>query len=131
MVTSTITIHCGQAGNQVAAEYWNQILLEHQIDKQGYYKGSLDYELERIAVNFSEVEAKRYVPRAVNVDMEPGTIDATRSSSLGNLFKPDSYISGLSGAGNNFAKGFYTEGVRHYISQCSAYLMPLPGGPYR
>lgn len=39
--------------------------------------------------------------------------DAMKSSALGTLFKPNSYIAGQSGAGNNFAKGFYTEGAEH------------------
>ncbi|KAF8947595.1 alpha-tubulin, partial [Entomortierella lignicola] len=52
-----------------------------------------------------------YVPRAVLVDLEPGTIDAIRTGEFGQLFRPDNYIFGQSGAGNNWAKGHYTEGA--------------------
>ena len=96
------------------------------------------------------------MPRAVLVDLEPGTMDSIRSSRVGALFQPDSFVhgrffrkvppgreqerllevrilpspqarswgggggrgvtespvsTGNSGAGNNWAKGFYTEGA--------------------
>lgn len=53
----------------------------------------------------------KYVPRAVLVDLEPGTMDSVRSGALGKLFRPDNYVFGQSGAGNNWAKGHYTEGA--------------------
>lgn len=34
------------------------------------------------------------MPRAVLVDLEPGTMDSIRSSRLGALFQPDSFIHG-------------------------------------
>ena len=53
----------------------------------------------------------KYVPRAVLVDLEPGTIDSIIGSPYGALFRPDNYVFGQSGAGNNWAKGHYTEGA--------------------
>lgn len=53
----------------------------------------------------------KYVPRAVLVDLEPGTMDAVRSGPYGMLFRPDNFVFGQSGAGNNWAKGHYTEGA--------------------
>ncbi|UYV80359.1 TUBB4A [Cordylochernes scorpioides] len=53
----------------------------------------------------------KYVPRALLVDLEPGTMDAVRSGPFGNLFRPDNFVFGQSGAGNNWAKGHYTEGA--------------------
>lgn len=53
----------------------------------------------------------KYVPRAVLVDLEPGTMDSVRSGPYGQLFRPDNYVFGQSGAGNNWAKGHYTEGA--------------------
>lgn len=60
---------------------------------------------------FSEASNKKYVPRAVAVDLEPATLDAIRSGRLGEIYRPDNLIAGESGAGNNWAKGFYTEGA--------------------
>jgi hypothetical protein len=34
----------------------------------------------------------KYVPRAVFVDLEVGTMDAVRSSQYGKLFRPDNFI---------------------------------------
>ena len=38
-------------------------------------------------------------------------MDSVRSGPFGQLFRPDSYVFGQSGAGNNWAKGHYTEGA--------------------
>jgi tubulin beta len=62
-------------------------------------------------VYYNEVNGNRYVPRAVLVDLEPGTMDSVRASPYGRLFRPDNFVFGQSGAGNNWAKGHYTEGA--------------------
>jgi len=77
----------------------------------GKYSGTNKNQLERISVYFNESSTKRYVPRAVLVDLEPGTMDTMKNGKLGDLFRPDSFIFGQSGAGNNWAKGHYTEGA--------------------
>jgi tubulin beta len=38
--------------------------------------------------------ANKYVPRAVLVDLEPGTMDSVRSGTFGQLFRPDNFIFG-------------------------------------
>lgn len=38
-------------------------------------------------------------------------MDAVRSGPLGDFFRPDNFVFGQSGAGNNWAKGHYTEGA--------------------
>ena len=53
----------------------------------------------------------RYVPRAVLMDLEPGTMDSVRSGPFGQIFRPDNFVFGQTGAGNNWAKGHYTEGA--------------------
>jgi len=45
------------------------------------------------------------------VDLEPGTAEVLKQSSIGKIFKPDNFVFGASGAGNNWAKGHYTEGA--------------------
>lgn len=45
------------------------------------------------------------------MDLEPTVVDTIRASEYGGLFKPDNFIQGQSGAGNNWAKGHYTEGA--------------------
>ncbi|KAF3533137.1 hypothetical protein DY000_02040034 [Brassica cretica] len=53
----------------------------------------------------------RFVPRAVLMDLEPGTMGSLRSGPYGQTFRPDNFVFGQSGAGNNWAKGHYTEGA--------------------
>ena len=48
--------------------------------------------------------AGRYVPRAVLLDLEPGTMDAVRAGPYGQVFRPDNFVFGQTGAGNNWAK---------------------------
>ena len=45
------------------------------------------------------------------MDLEPGTMDSVRSGPYGQVFRPDNFIFGQTGAGNNWAKGHYTEGA--------------------
>lgn len=51
------------------------------------------------------------MPRAILLDLEPGTMESVRSGPYGQLFRPDNFVFGQSGAGNNWAKGHYTEGA--------------------
>lgn len=98
--------------NQISTAFWNTITEEHKLDKDGYLSGKEEeYSSQRIDVFFSEASNRKYVPRAVAVDLEPATLDAIRSGPLGHIYRPDNLISGESGAGNNWAKGFYTEGA--------------------
>ncbi|KAF4023465.1 hypothetical protein G4228_015043 [Cervus hanglu yarkandensis] len=107
-----VHIQIGQCGNQIGAKFWEVIGEEHGIDWAGSYCGDSALQLERISVYYNEAHAgKKYVPRAVLVDLEPGTMDSIRSSRVGTLFQPDSFVHGNSGAGNNWAKGYYTEGA--------------------
>ena len=39
-----------------------------------------------------------------------GTMDSVRAGPYGPIFRPDNFVFGQSGAGNNWAKGHYTEG---------------------
>ena len=82
--------------------------------------------LGKVETYFSEVNAgsvPKYVPRSVQIDLEAGVCDRVRmlilyasvvslmgpiqirSGPTGGLFKPDTFIAGDGGAGNNWAKG--------------------------
>ncbi|KAK1349120.1 beta chain of tubulin [Hamiltosporidium tvaerminnensis] len=106
-----IHLQTGQCGNQIGTKFWEVISREHAIDNSGQYVGTSDIQLEQINVYYNESSTKQYVPRAVLIDLEPGTMDAVKSGPLGSLFKPDNFVFGQSGAGNNWAKGHYTEGA--------------------
>ena len=91
--------------NITCAKFWETVSDEHGIERDGVYKGTNELQLERINVYYNEVGSNKYVPRAILVDLEPGTMDSVRSGPLGNLFRPDNFVFGQSGAGNNWAKG--------------------------
>jgi len=100
-----VHIQAGQCGNQIGAKFWEVISDEHGIDPTGTYSGESDLQLERINVYYNEATGGRYVPRAVLMDLEPGTMDSVRAGPFGNLFRPDNFVFGQSGAGNNWANG--------------------------
>uniref|UniRef100_A0A9J2PK57 Tubulin beta chain n=1 Tax=Ascaris lumbricoides TaxID=6252 RepID=A0A9J2PK57_ASCLU len=106
-----VHIQVGQCGNQIGDRFWSVISKEHGIQPDGFYSGESDMQLERINVYYTEAHGGRYVPRAVLVDLEPGAMDSIRLGPLGSLFRPDNFVFGQSGAGNNWAKGHYTEGA--------------------
>jgi tubulin beta len=106
-----VSIQAGQCGNQIGGKFWEVIADEHGVAPDGTYEGNSELQLDRINVYFNEATGGRYVPRAVLMDLEPGTMDSVRAGPYGSLFRPDNFIFGQSGAGNNWAKGHYTEGA--------------------
>lgn len=42
----------------------------------------------------SEGAPGKYVPRAILVDLEPGTMDSVKAGPLGELFKPSHFVFG-------------------------------------
>merc|ERR1712013_720667 len=121
-----VHVQAGQCGNQIGAKFWEIISDEHGIDPTGAYTGTSELQLERIEVYYNQamglspeskargeklVSGGKFVPRAILVDLEPGTMGSVRSGPYGGIFRPDNFVFGQSGAGNNWAKGHYTEGA--------------------
>ncbi|CAJ0945479.1 unnamed protein product, partial [Mesorhabditis belari] len=106
-----VHLQAGQCGNQIGTKFWEVISDEHGIQQDGSYKGDSDLQLERINVYYNEANGGKYVPRAVLVDLEPGTMDTVRNGPYGGIYRPDNFVFAQSGAGNNWAKGHYTEGA--------------------
>jgi tubulin beta len=111
MPREIVSFHAGQCGKQLGKEFWIIASGEHGIDQTGTYVGDKDEQLERANVFYSESSNGQYVPRSIQFDLEVGVIDAIKASKWGPLFKPANQIAGQSGAGNNWAKGHYTEGA--------------------
>ncbi|CAI9775023.1 unnamed protein product [Fraxinus pennsylvanica] len=111
-------IRRGQCSNQIGSKFWEVVCTEHGIDSTGRYKGDNDLQLERVNVYYNEASCGRFVPRAVlmdlepgTMDLEPGTMDSVRSGPYGQILRPDNFVFGQSSARNNWAKGRYTEGA--------------------
>jgi len=124
MVREIIHLQVGQCGNQIGLAFWDGVRQEHSINASGIYEGEMTDNngddipdpLEKCDVYFRPVDPSapascKWVPRAVIVDLEPGTTDAIKAHTIGGLFKPDNFCFGANGAGNNWAKGHYTEGA--------------------
>jgi len=111
MVREILHIQVGQCGNQIGNRFWQTVIAEHALDGSGFYTGeNAAVDLDKVGV-YMRSAGDRYVPRACLVDLEPGTVDVIKASPVGTLFKPDNFVFGASGAGNNWAKGHYTEGA--------------------
>jgi tubulin beta len=116
MVREIVHVQVGQCGNQIGNAFWETMRKEHHLDGSGKFQASEDTAadeslLDKIDVYFQESGERRFVPRAALIDLEPGTLDVIKSNEIGKMFKPDNFVFGASGAGNNWAKGHYTEGA--------------------
>jgi tubulin beta len=116
MVREIVHVQVGQCGNQIGTAFWNTMRKEHHVEPDGKFVGNKDNpeeaaRLSKIDVYFKEAANLRFVPRAALVDLEPGTMDVIKASPIGSMFQPDNFVFGASGAGNNWAKGHYTEGA--------------------
>ncbi|GLH15878.1 Tubulin beta-1 chain, partial [Gryllus bimaculatus] len=107
-----VHIQTGQCGNQIGSKFWETISEEHGIDPTGSYHGDAATQLERINVYYNVGSKGMYVPRAVLVDLEPGTMDAVRTGPFGRLFRPDNFVNGQSGAGNNWDRAIQEGATR-------------------
>jgi len=118
MVREVLHLQVGQCGNQIGTAFWNDLIAEHKIDKNGKFVGTDEEEdrLEKIDVFFrgsrNDKRDCRWVPRAICVDLEPGVIDALKNQEVGGLFREGNMKYAHSGAGNVWARGFHgTEGM--------------------
>ncbi|KAG2377668.1 hypothetical protein C9374_009184 [Naegleria lovaniensis] len=125
-----VSISVGQCGNQIGQAFWETIRNEHCLNTEGEFTGTNSVLKENLSVYFSETQNNRYVPRSVLVDLESSVLDNVKSSKNGTLFRPDNFIASEGSAGNNWAKGHYTEGaeladqimdvLRKEVEQCEA-----------
>jgi tubulin beta len=122
-----VVIHVGQCGNTLAPNFWEIVSKRYGLDADGVYQGDNGRQIERINVFFSK-NNRGFTPRAVFVDLEPGVLDSIRSGPYGYFFHPNSFVNTQCGAGNNWAKGHYTEGaelidsalmaIRNQVDRC-------------
>ncbi|XP_044763710.1 tubulin beta chain-like [Coccinella septempunctata] len=106
-----VHIQAGQCGNAIGAKFWQVISDEHGVDPCGNYQGSSDLQLERINVYYNEASGGNFVPRCVLIDLDTMNLNVVRAGPYGQLFRPDNFIWSEGGAGNNWAKGHYTNGA--------------------
>ncbi|CAA2970941.1 Tubulin beta-5 chain [Olea europaea subsp. europaea] len=97
-------IQGGQCGNQIGSKFWEVVCDEHGLDPTGHYVGTLDLQLEHDNVYYNEASCGRFVPRAVLMDLEPGTMDSVHTGPYGQIFRPDNCIFDQSGLESTWLK---------------------------
>lgn len=94
-----------------ASQFWETISHEHNINYCGHFYGNSILPYQRLNVFYEKGPKEVYVPRAVLCDLEPASMEEIKTSKIGRIFNPECFVSGQSGAGNNWARGHYTEGA--------------------
>ena len=82
---------------------------EHGIDPTDTCHSESDLQLEHIKEYSIEATGRRYVPRAILLDLEPGTMYSVHAGPAGQPSRLDHFVFDQVGAGNNWAEGHYAE----------------------
>lgn len=90
-----ISVYYNEAtgGHPIQAKLKKQLLSHHIFQ----YSSNLQiYHDSRNGVihPFCLISGGKYVPRAILVDLEPGTMDSVRSGPFGQIFRPDNFVFG-------------------------------------
>ena len=106
MPREIITIQVGQCGNQIGWRFWDLALREHAS------RGIL---FDDAMSSFFLFDDKHQIlkARALLIDTEQGVINQLLKSDVGELFDNTQLLNEVSGAGNNWAQGFYDYGTNY------------------
>lgn len=106
MPREIVTIQVGQCGNQIGWRFWDLALREHAS------RGIL---FDDAMSSFFLFDDKHQIlkARALLIDTEQGVINQLLKSDIGELFDNTQLLNEVSGAGNNWAQGFYDYGTNY------------------
>ena len=116
MVRELITIQVGQCGNQIGREFWTLALKEHALyASDGCFDESMSSFFRNVDSRYDDPldlpfengtnKIKCLKARAILVDMEEGPVSETLNGPIADLFDNKSFITDVSGSGNNWAHG--------------------------
>jgi tubulin epsilon len=107
MPREIITLQVGQCGNQIATRFWDLALREH-ANRGVLFDDAMSsfFKFENSSIKDTPI----IKARSVIVDTEEGVINQILKSDIGELFDTKQLIKDVSGAGNNWAHGFYEYG---------------------
>eukprot|EP00592_Proboscia_alata_P011509 CAMPEP_0194385404 /NCGR_PEP_ID=MMETSP0174-20130528/80164_1 /TAXON_ID=216777 /ORGANISM="Proboscia alata, Strain PI-D3" /LENGTH=261 /DNA_ID=CAMNT_0039173535 /DNA_START=95 /DNA_END=881 /DNA_ORIENTATION=- len=98
-MSSIVSVHVGQCGNQLGRSIWKRLCAEDTIS---------DVFFE------SNAHSRHVKARAILVDTEEMVVNETLRSPIGSLFDiNDQTITDSSGSGNNWAQGYFEYGSKH------------------
>jgi hypothetical protein len=88
-------------------EFWKQLCLEHGIGPDGVLEDFASLGGDRKDVFFYQADDEHFIPRSLQLDLEPRVINAILTSPYKNLYNPENfYVSAEGGgAGNNWGSG--------------------------
>uniref|UniRef100_A0A8B9M4M0 Tubulin/FtsZ GTPase domain-containing protein n=1 Tax=Accipiter nisus TaxID=211598 RepID=A0A8B9M4M0_9AVES len=95
------------SGVQIGNACWELFCLEHGIQPNGTFIDQPSND-DSFATFFRETSSRKYVPRAIMVDLEQTVIDEVRTGTYRQLFHPEQLITGKEDAANNYARGHYS-----------------------
>lgn len=96
----------GQCGNQVGQQFWSQLCNEHAIGPDGMSTATGIRE-DETNVFFNSNDDKRFTPRALLVDLEPGVVSDIKSKTNHLFNERNVHLSNTGlGAGNIWSKGY-------------------------
>ena len=131
MPREIVTLQFGQCGNQIGRAFWTRSLHEHAsnsvtrqwVDKRGEERRGVVFGEEmstffrNVDLNGKELYSpsplKNLKARACLVDTETGVLDETMRGPLRDLFDTKQIVTDVSGAGNNWAHGYYDYGSKY------------------
>ncbi|KAJ8450588.1 hypothetical protein Cgig2_020225 [Carnegiea gigantea] len=87
MRETLLHVQGGQCGNQIGSKFWEVVCDEHGIDPTRQCKGTCDLQLELVNVYYNEASCGRFVPHAVLMDLEPGTMDSVSLDSIRDMIE--------------------------------------------
>lgn len=96
---------------EISQQFWEIISDEHTINRCGHFYGTSHLASQRLDVYYESGPRNIFVPRVVACDLEASAINNLKCSCIGRLFNPDYFVNGKGGAGNNWARGYYTDGA--------------------
>jgi len=96
-------------------EFWKQLCLEHGISPDGTLEEFATLGGDRKDVFFYQADDEHFIPRSLQLDLEPRVINTILSSPFRNLYNPENfYVSPEGGgAGNNWASGYHQASSVH------------------
>ncbi|XP_077599468.1 tubulin epsilon chain [Stigmatopora nigra] len=113
-MTQSIVVQVGQCGNQIGCRFWERALQEYaHFNKNGVYDdatGAFFHNVDLTSRHNGVYCANNGVvqllkARAVLLDMEEGVINEIMQGPLREVFDSTQVLTGVSGAGNNWAVG--------------------------
>ncbi|MBZ3874206.1 Tubulin beta-4B chain-like protein [Sciurus carolinensis] len=83
-----------ECGRQIGVNFREVISDQDGSDSTSLCQGDSHLQLEHMDVYYDKATGDKYVPRAVLVDQEPGSMDLVHLGPFGQIFRPDNLVFG-------------------------------------